>query len=73
MLSCIRHFRHSFQFSKHVLRHPHFYNLVTSKPEEGWFGQPKYQLCSSLWTSHRTVLAVVYKTLKDLNYFVVVS
>ena len=34
-----------------------------SKPEEGWYGQPKYcyeetihvvlnQLCSSLWTSH---------------------
>ena len=39
--------------------------LVTSKPEEGWFGQPKYCFqiqyktlnqpccCSSLWTSHR--------------------
>ena len=36
---------------------------LTSKPEEGWFRQPKYcfqiqyntmyQLCSSLWTSHR--------------------
>ena len=44
--------------SKYVLRHsPHFYKLVTSKPEEGWFGQPKYcfkyimlcQPCSSLW------------------------
>ena len=30
MLSCIRHFRHSFQFSKHVLRHPPIYNIVIS-------------------------------------------
>ena len=35
--------------SKYVLRHSplyniviHFYKLVTSIPEEGWFGQPKY-------------------------------
>ena len=59
-------------FQKFLLRHYilHLYNIVIPitkfsnicKPEEGWYGQPKYcyektihvvlnQLCSSLWTS----------------------
>ena len=67
LFSFVRHFLHSGPVVwKYMLRHPplcniviSFYILVTSKPEEGWSGQPKYcfkyktlfqpcQHCSSL-------------------------
>ena len=64
----VRHFRHSFWFRNmyydvhhYIILQFYFYKLATSKPEEGWSGQPKYcfkyitlcQPCSSLLTSRR--------------------
>ena len=64
VLSYVCHFRHSYKLRNmycetihDIILLFHFYNLVTSKPEEGWYGQPKYcllkynvvnQPCSSL-------------------------
>ena len=70
----VRHFRHFsvwfrnmyYDIHHYIILLFHFYKLVTSKPEEGWSGQPKYcfkyitlcQPCSSLWL---LIVFVLYK------------
>ena len=65
-LSYVCHFRHSFKLRNmycetihNIILWVHFHNLVTSKPEEGLYGRPKYCLLwnITLWIS----LAVVFE------------